>query len=227
MTDLANLLRTVHLATDNSETTHKLTGERLVILRWKEMKKDGKTVPKLSPDRCVSLPIITLAVTPEVLKLAAEEAIRDMQDAMVREMVEKQLSEKKEAISINLTDLTAEKIASWFADKAERDVLSTKRVTEWFDNTLAHNLGTALAKAMGLPDEPAAPELAKWQAALEQHKKLIVGLASPRATMQPHIATSLKKAVALAPEGDSTAAKLTKRLDAFLEPKELTLSINL
>jgi hypothetical protein len=228
MSNLENTLRTVSFYTDNSKAAS--SAERLVILRWKE-KKDKTTNSKkaATPARCVSIPKLDIAVEPAILKDALLNAFYEMQDAYIREAVEEQLETSPEKQpTINTASLQHAAIASWLKETASSSgKLSKAKIENWFDENLSDLLQAAFIQKLNMGEDATAEQLAKLETVTSNYKAAISSLASPRAAISPQIAEQMKKAISLADENDPTAKQLRTKLDTFLQPREITLEINL
>jgi hypothetical protein len=222
---LENNSRPVQFHTDNSRAH---PDERLVVMRWKEKKNPNGSKKAPHAARCVSIPKLTVEVSPISLQEALTTAFHEMQDNYIRERVEEMLENNTQQMSINITDLEHEAIAAWLKQTAAGSgKLSKVKIENWFDENLSELLQAAFIQRMNL-DETATPEqLKKLEAITSNYKAAISSLASPRAVISPNIAEQMKKAIALAEENDPTARQLRNKLEIFLQPREITLDINL
>jgi hypothetical protein len=210
----ARVAYSVQLLTDSSkeqDATH-----RLVKITYKAT-KERKNPP---PNKCVSIPAISLTVEPEVLNDAMTLAYQELQDEMIRAAIE------DGAENIYSDQLTPESVAAYSAAKNAPGRLSKDMLEAWYSSDLEEKLIGALACVLKIGENPSKEELAKLNGATEQHKKLIVALASPRAALPANVATNLRKAVMLA-DGSKVRDSLISKLDAFLQPAAVTLEINL
>jgi hypothetical protein len=222
----------VRIYTDNSKP--EAPNHRLVVIDFKtpKDKKDDATYKK-PVSRCVSIPTVTITVQPDIISAALNAAYCDLQDAKIRSIIVEHITKgettpegKMLPLSISMDEITIEAIAAYFASSSASAKLSTKLLETWFDNSLAAELEVALITALKFPDEPTADQQGKLDAAVKQHKQLIVKLASPTASLPEAIAKQLKRAVALA-EPDQIQRKLVSKLDAMLAPREEVLSLGL
>lgn len=224
MSNVSNL-HTVEVHTDGKKP---LAGQRLSVIRFKTPsdKKDDSTFVR-PINVCVSIPILELqSVKPDCLKAAFDEAFQELQDAAIRKLIVDALEEGTKKNIISDDEISYEAIARYAAAMAISGKLSKSTLDVWFDENLADALTLALANALGISDKPSVAETEKLTAAINQHKKLICELASPRASMPEKLAGQLKKAVLVA-EDDKIRASLVSKLDAFLKPKEVSLDIGL
>lgn len=215
----------VRIFTDSCRPDHGY--HRLVVIRWKETKsEDGKTKIAAKPARCVSVPRVSIMSEPAILTVPLQAAFEDMQDSAIRELIEEALANNDQNPVISPDSITPDAISAFYQRQAASGRLSTDGLKTWFDASLYEALTLALGNAMQLPEEPTEEQLAALEVAVQQHKKAIVALASPRASLAPKIAEQLKKAIALAND-DETKPKLIMKLEAFLKPQEFTLGFNL
>lgn len=202
-------------------------GHRLSTVMYKTPKDKKNDASYVRPtNMCISVPRIKVSVTPACLQDALQAAFEELQDSVLRSIYEKAREDGKKVVTVADAAIDFQACAEFAAANAVNGKLSKETLMKWFDENLAENLTVALANALKLPDEPSEAEAAKLDAAVKQHKLLIVDLASPRANMPEHIAKSLLKAVDLA-EDDKVKASLKNKLDVFIKPKEVTLNIGL
>jgi hypothetical protein len=217
----------VMLHTDSSKP--ETTDQRLSVIRWKTPSKEKNNPSYKKPaSRCVSIPKTTISAIPEILSASLQLAFEDMQDEVIRDHVEKEVSAGHENITITDDMFSPDAVAAYQTAKAVSGRLSGDSLTAWFDEYLDEPLSLALANVMSIPSEnPTAEQLSSLTKAVEQHKTIIVSLASPRAALNEKIATQLKKAVTIANDDGRIKQQLLTKLDTFLQPKEFTLAINL
>lgn len=223
-------LHAVGIYTDKSAPA--VTTDRISVVSWK-MPKDAPTDYKKPVARFVSIPKMQITVQPNVIAKAMQAAFEDLQDEVIRNIIENALDAglqnndgSLKAINVSDDQISLTACAAYFDSKAVSGKLSKKLLEEWFDSDLASQLEIALIAALKMPDTPSAEQQAKLDAAVAQHKTLIVSLASPRASMNEKLAKQLQRAVKLAEES-KTKASLDAKLLAFLQPKEVTLDIGL
>lgn len=215
----------VMLHTDSSKPA--TTADRLVVIRWKTPTDKIKAAAYKKPaTRCVSVPRINVSAEPAILNEAVTTAFQDLQDEVIRSLVTEAIESGKDTLTIHADSISYEGVANYAKDKAVSGRLSGDIIKSWFEGALEEPLTLAFANVLQLTDNPTPEQLAKLAKVVEQHKELIVSLASPRASMNEKIAAQLKKAVALAPE-ERIKAQLTAKLDMFLAPKETVLDIGL
>ena len=200
---------------------------RLSLIMYKTPKDKKNDATYVRPNNmAVSVPRIKVSVTPACLQDALQACFEDLQDSLIRKLYEDAREAGKSVVSLSDAQIDFQACADFSAANAVNGKLSKDLLNKWFDESLAETLTVALANALKLPDEPSEAEAAKLEAAVLQHKKLIVELASPRANMPESVAKSLQKAVALA-EDDKVKHSLQSKLNVFLQPKEVTLNIGL
>lgn len=207
---------------------------RLSIIRFKTPtdKKDDKTYSR-PVARCVSVPHVVLMIQPDSIKAALTACYEELQDAVIREIIVQALEAgptdstgKLRVITVSDEQLSYEAVAAYSARVAVSGKLSAKVLQDWFDTDLKDNLTVALAAVLKLPDEPTSDQLAKLEAAVMQHRSMIASLASPKAQMPEKLTKQLNRAVMLA-EQSKIRDSITAKLAAFLQPKEVALSLGL
>lgn len=210
----------VRIYTTSSNT--EKPNHRLSVIRWKQTTDK----PKVPSARCVSVPKLVLTVAPAILAEAIQSAYEDMQDSLVRSIVEAQLEKDPNTNTFTFSeDLVNEAaVAAFQAEKNGPGRLSTERLNNWFDTSLSEALYVAIANKLGLGDEPSKADTAKVTKAVDQHKKLIAGLSAPKAHLPANIAEQLEKAVSLASDDDTKIKSvLLAKLVKFTKPEEISL----
>ena len=202
---------------------------RLCVLDFKTPsdKKDDREYKKPA-SRCVSVPIISLEVVPEILKDALQDAFADMQDALIRTKFMAALESSKDgnpSVTILDSDISPAAVASYAAEKAISGKLSGEKIGAWFDAALADPLMLALANAMQYSDEVTPEQQAKLDAAIKQHRTYLAKLAGP-AQLPPTLTKQLLQAVKLA-DDDKIKRQLQSKLETFLAPKEESIMLAL
>lgn len=200
--------------------------DRLSVIRWKTPKdKMSDTSYRKQPTLCVAIPVIEFEVEPACLVEAMKQAIEDMQDNAIRDVITTEIEAQP---GMNLATIliprelgTPSGLAAWSAKKVISGRLSTELLTQWFASTLQAPLEVALAGIEGISE-------VQHTKAVAQHKMLVISLASPRAVMNPKIAAQLQKAINLVPVGDKVRNQLNTKLELFINPvsaNELLLSL--
>lgn len=204
---------------------------RLSVIRWKTPKEELKNKDYVRrPTVCVALPMVLLSLTPDCLASAMQDALGEMQDAAVREVVAAAIEATP---GVNLSTIripeelgTPSGLAKWASTKAVSARLSTKGLEEWFDGVMAAPLVDLVTSKLP-EDTPHLAEVAVAQVA--KAREAIVKLASPRVTMPPAIAAQLARAIgATVASNDRTRKQLEERLAFFINPpktEELLLNL--
>lgn len=207
--------------------------DRLAVINFK--KTDKRPVPPAS--HCVSIPAIKLTCEPVELSTLLQQRFEEMQDAIIRDVIEEFLNSipsNKSALGHVITDdqISPSAVAAYATEGIGK--ASQAKLNAWFDLCLQEPLGLALAKVMQIADlETASPDvLTRWSAAIDQHKSLLSSLAAPASKLPVPISEQLLRAIALAHTTDRVQANttefLSRKLNSFLKPATaLELSINL
>lgn len=199
-------------------------GHRLVTVSWKETEKKKEAGIKNRAACCVAIPTVTVEVLPECLAAALNEAVAEMQDKIVAEAVNKALSEKNDILwaDIQITEdmVNAQGIADWTIAQAEKGRLSKESIGNWFDTMLRKPLEIALADIPGINDDILTQSL-------EDHKKNLLTLASPRANMPEKLVKQLQRAIKLVGSDDKVKSGLNARLQSFIKPPAAEMSFAL
>jgi hypothetical protein len=182
------------------DSSKAFDGQRLSVMRWKKTEEN----PSPHVARCVSVPILAVAVEPSELQAAMQEQFQQLQDSLIRKLVVARLEDKtrKATDSIVITDeqISYAAVAAFAAEEAVSGRLTKESLVSFFDNEIAASLVAVLCRAMKMPETMTSEQEAKVALALEQFKKLVVSLASPKASIAPNIAEQIEKAVLLASE---------------------------
>lgn len=228
MTDTTTTTQTTYLVrphTDSMVPEHK--SHRLAIIRWKASKKEP--TKKVHASRAVSIPQVALTIVPECLAASLRDAFEDLQDEVLRNIIEQRLEKDPNVAPFTITDddISPSSVAAYQAAQAANGRLSTDLLEAWFDQDLEAKLATALDTAVAAVADPANDEQVNQRAnrilaAVKQHRDVITKLASPRASIPEKVATQLLKAVALADDSKVRTSLLTK-LTAFSKPETLQL----
>lgn len=205
------------------------SNERLVILRWKQTKEMAKQNKQAFADRCVSVPKLFVTVNVPTLQEALTDALNDMQEALVRSLVEERLAKEPSLphFTLSADQISYNAVAEFHKATATSDRLTKEKIQSWFDASLSDNLGAAIISKLNLSDrEPTEQERKKVIDTLATFKDKLSSLSAPNPGFNETILEQLNKAVALAEESDITntlRAKITK----LLQPKEIDIAINL
>lgn len=221
MTDQLTYLVRLHTASSNIEQP----GHRLAVIRWKDKKnEDGTTVAK-QPARCVSIPVVSLSLTPACLQASLQTAFEEMQDKLIRSLIEAQT---EVTFTVTLDQIAPQAVADFAVAQDGPGKLSSKLLETWFDNNLSDNLTVAIADKLGITDTPTDEQTAKVGKAVASFRTFITGLASPRANLAPDIVAQLQKATSLVTnEDDKVLQTINRKLQAFLEPASKSLEFAL
>jgi hypothetical protein len=214
--------------TDTSKPDN--SDHRLSIVSYKQTDKMTKVGKKAPPAMAVSIPKPTiLTIKPECLQKALEACYMDLQDIVIRSLIETQRDVQKLSLKdmhIKSTDISPSGIANYQSENSTSGHLSKQGVINWFKLNLEDNFTLALSNSMNYPDEPSNEQLELLTKAVNQHCELLSQLASPRTAFNERISSQLLKAVKLAAP-DNTTQKLIDKLNSFLAPKEITIEMGL
>lgn len=200
----------IKLFLDSSVAT---AGHRLSVIRWKKPKTPPANY-KPKPAYCISIPEVDIIVEPEEMQKALQQSFQDLQDDLVREMIEAWLAGERKENTIAGIELNTTAVSSYYDRVATNGRLSTVGIENWFDSNLAERLADALLTAVpALAQEPD-----KLAGALQGHKDALAQLASPRAMMQEKKASQLLRAVNIADDDGKVKPALISKLNAFLAP---------
>jgi hypothetical protein len=203
-------------------------GHRLSVITFKT---PGAKVDPKSPDydpnykrpeaRCISVPKLEMSCTPQILKDALQQALEDLQDAKIRQLVVAELEQGKNVITILDVQIGFEALAEFAALEAANGKLNKDAIDEWFEADVANQLTLALANAMKLPDNPAPEQEKTLAAAVTMYKDVFKTLAAPKAGLSPAIAKQMKKALEHAENKESRVFKaLQAKVVQHLEAKD-------
>lgn len=196
--------------------------DRLTTISYKATAANAGRKP---PTRSVSLPRVTLTVSPACLATAMQEAFERIQDARIRELIDESVETSGNPAwtgEISAAELTPEALAAWSASKSTGDRLTKQDILDWFNAALSDQLTLALADklAPGNPNpEPAV--LTAITATHDQFRTVLTGLAAPKVSLPDNIRSQLLKALALADTTinprihDKLTAKLTSTPDTI------------
>lgn len=210
---------TVMLYTDSSKPDN--ANHRLSVIKYKVTTER----PKPPANRCVSIPRVSLTVTPECLRDALTGAFYDLQDKVIRSLIDEHLEREPAAITFTLseTEINQEAIASFYAtEELTSGKLSKVTLETWYDVALAELLAAAFAKKN---NKPATDETIKK--VVINYRTFIAGLAAPRPSYSDTQLSSLEKAIALADASDPIRNQLVAKLAMLRKPKEQLLADSL
>lgn len=199
-------------------------GERLCVIAFKTPsdKKDDPSYKR--PDaRCVSVPKLSISVTPQILQDALLSALEDLQDSVIRKIVVDALDEGKNVITVHDSQISFEAIADYAKEQAAGGKINKELIEDWFDASIADRLTVALAAAMKYePEKGALPEVEKKLAdAVTGYKKVFMQFSAPRAGVSQKVANQVKKALDLAENKEDRVYKaLALKVAAALEQQD-------
>lgn len=203
-----------------------LTDQRLCVITFKTPsdKKDDPTYKR--PDaRCVSIPKLSINVTPQILSDALQQALEDLQDSVIRKIVVDAIAEGKSVITVMDAQISYEAIAEFAKMEAANGKLNKDAIEDFFDSQLGDKLTLALADAMKY--DSSKPDAAKEKQiadAVTSYKTVFMTLAAPKAGMSPKIAVQIKKALDLVEDKENRVFKaLDSKVKAHLEAKDPVL----
>lgn len=224
----------VALYTDNSKAQD---GYRMSVVAFKTPSdKKGDATYKKPPTLFTSIPRIAVMVEPSILSKALQTAFEELQDTVVRKTIEQFLSDKVSIDKMGIADslITPQGVADFAATEAISKRLSKEAIEAWFDKVLSDNLtvrlierATEAGKEIG---DETSPVMTAIATNIASAKKLFASLASPRSSFPDHIVKQLQQAMKLVDASEIETPiyqQLGSKLRAFLEPKEVTLELNL
>lgn len=185
---------TTSIYTDSSRAANN--DHRLVVIGWKTPQKEvGNASYRKPPTICLSVPKITISVTPEVLATAMQEAFYDMQNALLRDLVSNKPAEQRVGLSFSDSDFDAAAVKAFMAGSATAGRLSKEKIESWFDSSVTDPLTLLLANRMALSNTPSSEELARLNKAIEQRKLLLTKIAGPGVPFNSDITKQLLKSI--------------------------------
>lgn len=245
-----SILSTTHPVVIHTAACAAAEGQRGIVIAWKDLSanqkakraKAGKPEYKVPAKRFVSIPPVTLSVTPEILNAALKTCYEDMQDSIIRAKIERAIEESKDrnpTVCIEDADITPEAVAASAALKAVTGRMSKELLGAWFDENLSDELELAIIKLLKLPETLTAEQQANIDAAVTEHKAAIVGLAASRANYDGTLVKQLKRAVKLIAvdmkddgtpiydESDKVLTAINEKLDSFAQPSKVSIALGL
>lgn len=200
-------------------------GQRLAVIRWKTVtdKETGvKTAPKAA--MCVSLPAISQAVEiePACLKESVISYLEEQQNLVVRKVIDNWFQDNTNVslreIVVNPAFLTPEGLSAFYNLNATNGKVSETQIKDWFIGNVQEELELRLSNIPSMTDEV-------LKKAVNQHKELLMKLASPKAVFSEKIADQLLKVVTLNVEDFSGVKEaLIKKLVSFKAKEEELLA---
>lgn len=213
----------VNPLTDNSKPFNN--NHRLAKLRW----KSGKNTKAFYPTNlCVSVPVYTVMPRDEDMILSSlfQQAFNDAQDALIKALVEKEITATSKHPSIIAgADILPHAVAAYKAEETTgTGQLSTVKVETWFDTDLAEILRVTIADNANIDLEMANPEeVKKLEDSCLRYRTVLTSLASPKTSLSQATAEQLNKVLALA--DDSTVrTQLQTKVDIYRKPAEVLLA---
>lgn len=200
-------------------------GQRLAVIRWKTVtdKETGvKTAPKAA--MCVSLPAISqeIEIEPVCLKETVISYLEDQQDLIMRKIIDNFFIENVNVvlkeIVVNPAFLNSEGLSAFYNLNATNGKVSEVQIKDWFTLNVKEHLEIRLSNIPNMTDEV-------LKKAVEQHKNLLMKLASPKAVISEKIADQLLKVVNLNVEDFSGVKEaLVRKLVSFKAKEEELLA---
>lgn len=210
---------TLSIFTDNSKPQSTL--DRLAVIRWKVTKE----VTKPHPAVCVSLKKPTIIVEPKCLQASLETAFCDLQDKLLRSIIE---GNKDKLQSIPETSLSIDAVSAFAEQENESKRLSGDTIKAWFDQYISDSLMLTLMSKQGLEQGNATEtQLSQIAANVNSARDMVASLASPRSMYPETTIHQLQKVISLASEETDLATTLNSKLTTMLQPKAVTLAFNL
>lgn len=151
-------------------------GFRVISLHWKE-RKATDTKPAVLKRASVSLlaPTINIAVEPQTLQQACQDAVNELQDALARSIVEADAAIK----FIPFQDLSHAAIVAFASAVSTSKRLNSAAIVGWFDTNLQDALMAALTKALNITDANDL-DMTKLVRAVEVYRNSFAELAAPK-----------------------------------------------
>lgn len=202
---------------------------RICKLTWKATKHPvtKNTIPALSPNLFVEVPIITdLVISPSLLQETLLNSYEELQNSAIRAFVENQLLAKKTITSglegISTTLLTPTAIISFLAETKEKTGHLNKEIITTFFNTLIKEelelkiVSTASLKNLPMTDTQLSTQISTY---LDN----FTALSAPTTIFSPEAAKQLLRVFQLSTSTEvpillSTAEKIEKKLNNFINP---------
>lgn len=203
---LANSICTVQEFTGSELPPTNPSLFRWSVCRWKKTKDN----PNPRKAVAVIVPRIKIeSVNPQILSDSIGNLIDDLQDEMVRGMIEDGKTEW------NFSDCSADALAAFAAAKSMGERFTAETIKTWFDSHLAESVMSALAQK-GITDANIIADRTN------QYRNAFASLAAPVPSVSRSVLTSLSVVVTKANEGDVTT-KLASRIAALLKKDEISL----
>jgi hypothetical protein len=186
---------------------------RLVEIRFK--KSEDNPVPHAN--RCVSIPLLSITCQPSCLQQALQDAFNKIVDDFIRERVTADLDAKRETpASFHPSQLTADAIATWYAETAIGGRLTKELIEAWFTVSMRPSLEEALASVPDMTDAKLASMITGYQSGFSI-------LSSPQAIAKLKSDDCKNLSFVLdrfTTADDSIAAKLRSRIATVMLPRE-------
>jgi hypothetical protein len=225
MTILPNLIYPVTIRTDKSAAIS--ADHRLVTVTWKAKrdKTTGVLIDNKRPAVCVSIPRVSVSVTPTCLQTALQDAFEDMQKQIIVEHIETELDAGKAVTTVTINDnmLSFVAVAAW-CNEQSTGKLSRKLLEDYFDNDVAAHILLAVARKFGseAPDTLTAEQQQRAEKIIAQYRANVAALSNPNGKFTPEVAAQLQRAVELADESKLRSTLLAK-LTAYQRPAETAI----
>ena len=203
---LANSICTVQEFTDSILPPTNPSLFRWSVVRWKKTKDNPN--PK-KPVAVIVPRIIIEEVSPKVLSDSIGNLIDDLQDELIRGMIEDGKTQW------NFSDCSADALAAFAAAKSLGERFSGEAISSWFDANLADSVMSALV-SKGISDANIIAERTS------QYRRAFASLAAPVPSISRSTLTALSTVVVKAEPGDMTT-KLAAKISAMLRKDEISL----
>jgi hypothetical protein len=197
-------------------------GFRIVSLHYKtrtERSPDGseRKIPA-KPSVAVAVPLITLTqVQPAALTAAVQEAVNDLQDRLVRSLVD------SGATTISHANCDAHALSIYAQEQSTSHRLSGSTIAAWFDTAVQDKLMAVLVQALNISDSASDLDMTKLVSAISVYRTKFAELAAPKPALTQQDATNLLKALALAESDSPVKQSLSTKLDTLRKPAETFL----
>lgn len=198
------------------------SGYRVISLHWKERKATADK-PAIAKRASVSLlaPCITVAVEPQSLQSACQDAVNELQDALARSLVEAD----KDIKFIPFSSLDAAATVAFASAVSTSKRLNSASIVGWFDANLQDGIMAALTQALNITDANDL-DMTKLVRATELYRNSFAELAAPKPAIPLASAEKLLRWAQQATDQDSPiTASIISKLNLITKRTEVELLI--
>lgn len=186
---------------------------RVAVFHYKLRK--GETTKAAS--KAVIVPIIAVSCEPIILQSALQECLADMQDTLIRDLIDN----KKQTL-IAHASIDADALNLWAIEQSNSKRLNKEQIYQWFDASMSDSLTTALCTKLGYGEDATTEQLAKLSASIEVYRNEFGKLSAPLPAINEAGAKQLLKAIELATDG-GIKDTLTGKLQLLSTPVTLEM----